>query len=605
MTGSISEEIERGWRLLNEGKEAEALQIVNEFEKKEDLSPEELLRCQILKGFILFVVGRLEDALKIGDQIKKESIKLNKDLLTIDGIFIKFGALISLERGNESWDELMYVKELLTPLLKEPNSEVEQRELIFLFMRGWFHWARNENDLALQHVEKCLEMVKRHSRLIYLEQVILGIMGHSYANKGELGEALKAHERSLEVSIGDSHKTKVNKATSLDSIGTIHYQKGNLDLAIEHYKKSLKTCEEFNFMGYIGLVYDHLIAIYLDKGAPKLASEYLERFQQYNEKKGSYWNSSFSNLSRARVLKSSTRTRDRAKAEQMLKELSANVYPMINYPALIALCDLYFQELKVTNDLEILEDIQPLVERLINESERTNSYSQRAHAFLLNGKISLLQLNMGDARRYLMQAQQIADSHGLQLLAREISHEHDKLLEQLGRLEGYKKNEITPSERLNIASLDKTMDLMQGKREIKAPELTAEEPVLLLILTTGGALIFSHSFADEWGFDSELFGGFLTAFNSISDEIFSEGLDRVKFGQHTVLMESVANFSVCYLYKGQTYLAKRKLVEFTGVVHEDASIEQILEKFEKTSQVLQMKDFPFLKPLITQIFIKN
>ena len=164
---------------------------------------------------------------------------------------------------------------------------------------------------------------------------------------------------------------------------------------------------------------------------------------------------------------------------------------------------------------------------------------------------------------------------------------------------------MTLSERMNLASLDETLDLMQGKREIFAPKLINEVPILLLILTTGGLLIFSYSFADEWKFDSGLFGGFLSAFNSISDEIFSEGLDRVKVGQHTVLMESLANFSLCYLYKGQTYLAKQKLANFKRILQENASIEQILEKFEKTCQVLQIKDFPFLKPLITQIFIKN
>ncbi|MFX0082931.1 MAG: hypothetical protein ACFE94_14360 [Candidatus Hodarchaeota archaeon] len=71
------------------------------------------------------------------------------------------------------------------------------------------------------------------------------------------------------------------------------------------------------------------------------------------------------------------------------------------------------------------------------------------------------------------------------------------------------------------------------------------------------------------------------------------------------LLEPIANFSVCYLYKGQTYLVKQKLANFKTLIQENASIEQILEKFEKTSQVLQIEDFPFLKPLITQIFIKK
>lgn len=615
MRDPIPEEIERGWRLVNEGKEDEALQLVNELEKREDLTLEALLECQTLKGTLMLRLGRFEESLKIGEQVIKESKILNNYLITINGIFIKFGALIHLARVVEFWDDLMYAKQLLEPLLKNPTPEVKQGELIFLFMRGWFHWVANEYDLALQHNEKCLELLKRNTRLLYLKPAILALIGHSYTGKGELEEALKALERSIKVSVGYSFYTKMNIAGSLDSIGTIHYQRGNLDSAKEYFEKSLKICEEINLTVYIGLVYYHLIATFMDKGTPKLANDYLMRYQQYFEKRRDLMSYGLLELTRARIMKSSTRTRERAEAEKKLIQLIERQDEAINRGihgipaeftlAIIELCDFYLGELLSTNDMSILDDIQPLIDRLLKEAERTNSYSQRAHALLLNGNISLLRLNMGDARRYLTQAQHIADSHGLQLLAREISHEHDELLEQLGELEKYKKKKMTPSERMELASLDETMDLMQGKREINVPKPVEEDPVLLLILTDGGVLIFSHSFAKEWSFDSELFGGFLSAFNSISDEVFSEGLDRVKFGQHTVLMEPLANFSVCYLYKGQTYLAKQKLTEFTELIQETASIEQIFEKFEKTSQVLQIKDFPFLKPLITKIFLKS
>ena len=46
-----TEEIERGWQLLNKGREEEARQLAREIEKKEPLTPEENLRCQILKGY--------------------------------------------------------------------------------------------------------------------------------------------------------------------------------------------------------------------------------------------------------------------------------------------------------------------------------------------------------------------------------------------------------------------------------------------------------------------------------------------------------------------------------------------------------------------------
>ena len=53
----------------------------------------------------------------------------------------------------------------------------------------------------------------------------------------------------------------------------------------------------------------------------------------------------------------------------------------------------------------------------------------------------------------------------------------------------------------------------------------------------GGVLVFSYPFSNKWDRDNELFGSFMSAFTSFSDEFFSEGLDRVKFGQYTVILE--------------------------------------------------------------------
>lgn len=603
MTDSILEEIERGWQLLNEGRERDALNLIIEIEKEKNLKPTPKLRCQILKGLIFFLLGKFEEALEIGRQTFKESINLKKPLLSIDATYVKWGALYLMERATETWEDIKYCEELINSPLHGTDSEIEQAKALFFYMRGYYHYWQGEYDGALEYHEKSLEIFSKHNRYGFLKPHVLMVIGHSYGIKGELDKALEYHKKSLECIKGNVAANMLVNAGSFNSMGTIYYQKGNLDQAIEHFEKSLQIFEKLNVAIYVGRVYDNLINISLDKNDSELACEYLNRFEQYNKNVESRGNDYYFMLSQARILKSSTRTRDWTEAEKILIDLLRE-YKMLGKeftPGLIILCDFYFQELKLTNDLKILEDIRPLIERLIKEAERRNSYSLRARAFLLKGKMSLLQLNMGDARRYLAKAQQIADSHDLQLLARAISHEHDKILEQLGELEEYKKKKMTISERMTFASLDETLELMHGKRAINAPELIDEQPVLLLILATGGILIFSHSFADEWRFDSELFGGFLSAFNSISAEIFSEGLDRVKFGQHTVLMESVANFSICYLYKGQTYIAKQKLANFTEQI-KSTTIWKTLENYYKTSQVIQLKDNPSLELLITEIF---
>ena len=142
------------------------------------------------------------------------------------------------------------------------------------------------------------------------------------------------------------------------------------------------------------------------------------------------------------------------------------------------------------------------------------------------------------------------------------------------------------------------------KEKIFKPTLAVEEePIVLLILTAGGVPIFSYPFADEWKFDDELFGGFMSSFSSISDEIFSEGLDRAKFGPYTVLLKPVSNFSICYLFKGQIYLAKQKLTKFVERIQDSTSIWKTLNKFQQTSQVVELRDIPVMESLLTEIFL--
>jgi len=212
---------------------------------------------------------------------------------------------------------------------------------------------------------------------------------------------------------------------------------------------------------------------------------------------------------------------------------------------------------------------------------------------------------MGDARRYLTQAQEIADNNGYLHLAQIISIEHDNLLGKLDVWENLKKRDAPLSERMKLAALSGSIEDLIETGETKIPEVLKEQPVLLLILMEGGVLMLSYPFTEEWNSNEELFGSFLTAFMAFSNEFFTEGLDRAKFGEYTVLMESISKFSICYLYKGQTYLAKKKLDYFVERLQGLPSIMKTFIKFHETSQVIELKNFPFLEGFITEIFMSK
>jgi len=533
-------------------------------------------------------------------------------MLKFFSLFLIGDSASPIYKDSEIREDVLLSEKLLKSITQEPPIEVKLRNGLLIFMKGYlFYWERNF-DKAIEQHEKSLAILENYDIATYIVSYNLGILGLSYAAKGELDLALDSHKKSLALSKGSTITHNIGKGATYNSIGDIYFQKGVLDQAIRSFEKSLKLMEQHidpNSIFWSGYSYDSLIKVFLYKDSFEEAQEYLNRFDQYLDKHKIPKNFFWYRLSLERVLGSHSRVRNRAKAENIAKEIleimaiTPLLYVYTNI--LIVLCELYFREMKASNDLEILEDIQPLVDMLIKESERSNSFSLRANAFFLNGKISLLRLNMGDARRYLTEAQQIADSHSLQLLAREISHAHDQLIEQLDGLESYKKKKMTLSERLELASLEDTLDLMQGRRAVKAPNLIDEEPVLLLIITVGGILLFSYPFSDEIKIDDELFGGFLSAITSFSDEVFSEGLDRAKFGQYTILMKDIAEFSFCYVFKGQTYLAQKKFADFIEDFQASDSMMQTLDKFNQTSQVIELKDFPFFEGFIKRIFINR
>ena len=136
--------------------------------------------------------------------------------------------------------------------------------------------------------------------------------------------------------------------------------------------------------------------------------------------------------------------RDHFEAEAMLRKMVED-YPtdyasFWNNIVLTSLCDLYFEEFRMSNQIKVLDDIPPLIDRLQKIAKVQNSFSSLANVKLLQAKFALLQINMVEARKLLTEAQQIANEHGLQLLAGLISNEHDHLLEELKLWESLKKN---------------------------------------------------------------------------------------------------------------------------------------------------------------------
>lgn len=601
-----SKELKAAKSLIDEGKYEEALQHLKSLEQEVSLTREEKLGVQYYYGWLHSYLGQFDKSLKIVEDLYQNSQELANPIYTLGALGIK-GRILMLEgRFDEFFTIVDQSDDILKSIPIEDSLGYHYSVAILLLYKGMKNFFLGKLDLALDYTRKSLAFLEQYQPFDQNIAYGLVILGYAYQGKGELDLALKSHKKALStLSKGEYFFQLLTRAAIYRNMGNIYYEKGDLDLALEYNKRSLEIYEKIKGGEYTGLAFFNLISVLLAKKNFTQAQDYLQEFKQFNEKYKTEHSSLIFRLSKALILKSSFRMRDRVEAETIFKEIVQNYKTtdivVINI-ALINLCDWYFHEFRISNRMEILDDIYPLIDRLQRNARYSKSYSSLAHVKLLQAKLALLQINMVEARKLLTEAQHIADEHGLQLLAGAISREHDRLLDELKLWESFKKTQASVSERLKLASIDSVLDRMQGKRAIEHPESTDEQPVLLLIMAEGGILTFSYPFSDKWKQDEDLFSSFLSAFTSFSDEFFSKGLDRAKFGEDTILIESVNSFSVCYLFKGQTYLAKQRLDKFIEIIQGNTSVWETLEKFNKSSQVVELVDIPKMKTILEEVF---
>ncbi|MFX0082752.1 MAG: tetratricopeptide repeat protein [Candidatus Hodarchaeota archaeon] len=644
MSHSELKELTQAKKLINEGKYDEALQLIDNLEQMKNLTLQDKVSCQLLKCNLLFWQWKFEEMLKIADQTYKESLELGRNLQSVDALLLSAKVLKFLDREEEAINDVNQAEELLKKFTQELPEDYMQREAQIYLVKGMKNLSSSyKTDDQLKFLEQSLVLGEKLGNKVIITEslyIIAGILG---MKKGELNHAIEYLKRSLLFAEESNSKyniawvlawlmifhkdkgeldrglmygeqclqlfEKINNkqwiAASLTQIGDIYKAKGNFGQALEHLERGLTLREELGVNMTTAITLCGLIELAVDMGDLVLAQKYFNRLKQLNEQEDSKWINLHFRFTNANLLKTSTRAKNRVKAEEIYKEIIEEEGFYLKVDALLELCDLLLVELRITNDAEVLKEIKTNLNRILESSEKINSFRILAETYLLQAKVALITFDTNEARRFLTRAQEIAEKYGLNLIAMKISNEHDELIKQLDVWDKLKESKAPLSERLKLAQLNEQMEKMIRKREIAVPEITDEDPIVLLIISEGGRPVFSESFAEEWAFEDHLFGGFLTAINSFSDEMFSEGLNRANFGEYTIIMNSLHPFLVCYLFKGQSYRAQQRVIKFIDNIKEDTTIWKTFNEYNQTCRMVQLEDIPSLEPLITKIFIEK
>ena len=468
------------------------------------------------------------------------------------------------------------------------------------FLVGLCHFTKGEFDQTLDVLKQNL-LISEISILTKLETYHL--LGAIYKEKGELNRTIRYYSRANKIAEKEGYTEQI--IINNYGIGATYRMKGDLAQATKYLKRSLEISREFNSQYGMNISIYYLILTNLDNNSIDQAKQYLAQLEQLTNKTESIVFKNVYLIAKALVLKKGGRIRNRTEAELLLKQITDKELetPILYRQAFVNLCELFLEELSITNNAEVLDELNPLINKTIKIAEKQNAYSWLAETNLLQAKLALIQMDFDKAKQLLTKSQRIAEFHGLNLLASKISYEHDNLLEQLNEWENLQKLNAPMSERMKLASFDGVVDRMQGKRAVGLPKIIHEEPVLILIIGEGGFPLFSTHFGEKFKVTDDLISGFLDAFNSFSTELFSKGLDRAKFGDHMILIQPISSFSVCYIFKGQTYISKQKLSKFTEKIQSTKIIWDTLNKYYRAKCIIELKDLPPLESLISEIFI--
>ncbi|MHA1200803.1 MAG: hypothetical protein ACTSQF_15895, partial [Candidatus Heimdallarchaeaceae archaeon] len=328
----------------------------------------------------------------------------------------------------------------------------------------------------------------------------------------------------------------------------------------------------------------YLINCYLARKENEEAEKYLEALQQYSSKLDSKPISVMTTLAKALVYSKKENSADRKEAKELLESVinEKDVDHKLAVTAILNLCELLIVELRESEDLELLDKLKSYVEKLHQEGTAELAYPLLVQSIWLQANISLLELDVGRARRLFKSAQVMAEAKEMFNLARRISNNHDILLGQLNLWEKFTMQLPTVAERMELTHIESVLNEMIKGRGIVFPEgeVEIEEPILVSIFSETGATLYLEQFDPELSTDIlEKF--WYSIITRVKEEVKTGSLERMIFQDYTCLVKKLESLSFFYVFAGQSYKGIKKLEEFSQLVYGTSLVWEELEELSK------------------------
>ncbi len=513
----------------------------------------------------------------------------------------------------------------------------------YLFNLGQVYSRRMEYERASTYLYEALAIAKEldFERPYYLIQFSLtGI----YVAKGEYNRALKFAESAVE--FYSTKNIPENLAWSRGRLANILHLKGDLDngltnylLCLEYYEgiqRLASVCDTQNQVGEIyqlkgdnklALKYYHsseeiairneykalhvytafkLISCYLDMGEIEKAKEYLETLNTLGKDQDSKDIEITLRLSTALVLNKEEDSDNRKKAKELLESIISEkeIEHKIVLSAILNLCENLLTELRITEEMDFLEELKYHVKKLHQEGTAELAYPLLIQSIWLESQIALIELDVAKARRLFNSAQIMAEGKGYHTLARKISDNHDQLLEQLDLWEKFTMQLPSVAERMELTHIESVMEeMVRGKGLVfSEAEFEDEESSLIFIFSETGVVLYLEQFEPD--LDPDLIQ---KVSSNILERIHQSTrigyIERTLYDEYTYLIKKIEGFIFCYVFIGKSYQGIKKLDEFSQLIYGTNQVWEDLVSVDKDEKSLGFQERLIITQYVDNIFI--
>ncbi len=491
--------------LLDQGKYEEG------FSKIKDLSGDDFLEAKFIESIILMVVlGKSSQALSLPNKyLDKPDISYKTQCLAL---LTRSFAYLWKAKYKESWSDLDQVEELVKSSSKNENLDTRIINSFLYLLKGDNYIVQGKFNMGINMFLKGIDIASKDD--FPFKTVLLNIyndLAVTYERMGEWNVSIEYHMKNLE--LAEKLQSEVMKVSPLIKIGTFHKIQGDLDLALDYFQRSLTLSKKWNFvlglsrsLGHLGTVYHHkgdfnsaiefykaglestqkiqldafsdkpsilydICLLYLDFKKLDEAKFYLKQLKSHRSKDSSPTTDAYCLLIEALILKESTRFRDKAQAQDLLRKIIENDKTTNQFKILakLHLCDLILQEIKLNEDVTLLNEVKTLIEEVKTIAYKWKFIPDLISTLIIQAKLALIEGNASHASQLLEEALEIAKEKGFKNLTTKIKTEQSYLAAEFKKWQELIDRNASLLERVNMVELESFI-----KEAIKLRDMTLE-----------------------------------------------------------------------------------------------------------------------------------